>query len=85
MWYTRIVATNVGGIPEVIENGKNGFLVPPRNKELLMDRLIILINDVSLREKFAKKSVEIIRNELNIDKKINELIKLYDYELNFKP
>ncbi len=38
-----VVGTNVGGIPEVIENGINGFLVPPRNMEELTNRLAILL------------------------------------------
>jgi glycosyltransferase involved in cell wall biosynthesis len=39
-----VVATNVGGIGEIIENEKNGLLVPPRNPELLAEAILELIN-----------------------------------------
>ena len=72
------------GTPEVVVDGENGFLIPPRNKDILNDKISILINNVPLREKFAKRSVKIIRNEFNIDKKVNELIELYSKELKYK-
>lgn len=72
-----IVASCVGGIPEIVKNNENGFLIPPRNKEKLAQKLDILINNRELREKFGKKSVELIDNEFNIDKRVNKLINIY--------
>jgi len=46
-----VVATNVGGIPEVIIDGKNGFLVPPGDSQALATRMHHLFVDVSLRER----------------------------------
>jgi len=39
------VGTNVGGIPEVIENGKSGFLVPPGNPSLLAEAILRIVSD----------------------------------------
>lgn len=72
-----VVATNVGGIPELITEGFNGFLIPPKNKEKLIKTLTILINDKKLRKKISKKSVEKIEYDFNINKKIIKLIELY--------
>jgi len=41
---TPIVSTEVNGIPEVLSNGKNGFLVPPRNSNLLANALSIALS-----------------------------------------
>jgi glycosyltransferase involved in cell wall biosynthesis len=39
------VVTAVGGMPEVVEDGETGFLVPPGDPEALADRLLILMRD----------------------------------------
>ena len=48
-----VVATLVGGIPEVIENGRTGLLVPPKNPKALSDAVIQLLRDKPKRKKFS--------------------------------
>ena len=48
-----IVATNVGGNPEVVEEGVSGFLVPSRNPELLANAIEKLLVNKALREKMS--------------------------------
>ena len=48
-----IVATNVGGIPEIVEDRKNGFLVEPRDEDALTQTILMLIKNKPLREKLA--------------------------------
>ncbi|MEK7165035.1 MAG: glycosyltransferase family 4 protein [Patescibacteria group bacterium] len=48
-----IVATNVGGIPEIIKDGQTGLLVPPKNPEKLAAAIGRLIDDPGLRNKLA--------------------------------
>ena len=74
-----VVVTNVGGIREVIKNGENGFIIPPKNKKVLTSKLRIFINESTLRKKFAKKSLEIVI-KFSVNEKINRIIKLY-YEV----
>ena len=40
-----VIATNVGGLPEVIENNRTGILVPPKDSKALADAIIILLTD----------------------------------------
>jgi glycosyltransferase involved in cell wall biosynthesis len=40
-----VVATNVGGLPDLIEDGKTGYLVPPRDEKSLADAIIRLLKD----------------------------------------
>ena len=44
-----IVSTFEGGIPDVVEDGITGFLVPQRNAQILSEKLEILVNDALLR------------------------------------
>lgn len=48
-----VVATAVGGTPEVIIEGQNGYLVPPQDPELLSNRLALLIENPALRKQFG--------------------------------
>ncbi len=40
-----VVASDIGGIPEIIESGENGFLVPPRNSALLAEKIALVLRD----------------------------------------
>ena len=40
-----VVASNVGGIPELVENGKTGFLVPPGDEEAFAKRILWLFEN----------------------------------------
>ena len=51
-----VVATNVGGSGELIENGENGFLVEPGNAHALAERIIQLLRDRTLRAKLGNSA-----------------------------
>ncbi len=48
-----VIATNVGGIPEIIKNGVSGLLVEPNNPPALSQALATLLSDSTLRNKFS--------------------------------
>jgi N-acetyl-alpha-D-glucosaminyl L-malate synthase BshA len=73
-----IIGTNVGGIPEGIEDGMNGFIIPPENIDELIKKLNILLKDESLRKKFGNYSLKKIHNNsMTSEKKTEKLINLY--------
>jgi glycosyltransferase involved in cell wall biosynthesis len=49
-----IVATNVGGLPDILEDGVNGFLVEPGNPEQLAEKIALLLMDNILRKKMSE-------------------------------
>jgi glycosyltransferase involved in cell wall biosynthesis len=51
-----IVASNAGGPPEVIENEKNGLLVPPKSPEAISKAINLLLADENLRTKLGKEA-----------------------------
>jgi len=68
----------VGGIPEGVENGVNGFLVSAKNVDELSKKLNILIKDDNLRNKFGNNSLDkISKYSMILGKKTENLIKLY--------
>ena len=50
-----IVATPEGGIPDIVVDGKTGFLVPQHNAEALAQKLTVLIENTSLREDMQRE------------------------------
>lgn len=54
-----IVSTNVGGIPDEVNNGNNGLVITPRNADVLADALKKLLDDPQLRRKMGDKGYEI--------------------------
>ena len=63
-----VVATNVGGIPEIIQDGVNGLLVPPRNSALLAEAIERLILDREYATKLATKGREIVVKDFSAPK-----------------
>ena len=57
-----IVATNVGGIPEIITDGVNGYLVPPRNETALAEAIERVLNDDNFRRNASKENRKMARN-----------------------
>ncbi|MDP2954300.1 MAG: glycosyltransferase family 4 protein, partial [Chloroflexota bacterium] len=53
-----VVATRVGGIPEFVEDGVNGILVPPKDPQALAHAILALVKDSELREKMGRRSLE---------------------------
>ena len=49
-----VIATDVGGVPEVIDDGINGIIIPPRNVDALAKAILLLMNNQELRTKIAK-------------------------------
>lgn len=62
-----VVATNVGGNPELVNNGDTGLLVPPGNEKKLVEALARLVRDSGLRTQYANRSREFARSHFHID------------------
>lgn len=54
-----VIGTAVGGIPEQIQDGVNGYLIPPRNSIIMANRLESLLKDKTLREEMGAKARKI--------------------------
>ena len=53
-----VVATNVGGVPEVVVDGVNGLLVPPRDEKALAKAIEYVFNDIDFRRRASVENVK---------------------------
>ncbi len=71
-----LIAVNKGAVAEVCRNGENGFLCEPGSVGEIAEAIEKILADKTLREKFAKKSVE-IASEHDFEKTLDKFINIY--------
>jgi glycosyltransferase involved in cell wall biosynthesis len=57
---TPVIATDIGGVPEWINDGDNGILIPPGDSDTLSEKILLLAEDKSLRNRLGKKARETV-------------------------
>lgn len=72
-----VVATSVGGNPDVVSNGKNGFLVPPRDVSRLAAALARLVEDRQMRIKMGMLNRMKVRKDFQWDTAVEKVEKVY--------
>jgi alpha-maltose-1-phosphate synthase len=72
-----VIATNVGSLPEVIDHGKTGFIIPSRDSGILADSAITLLSDESLRKDMGENAYKKMKLELSWENSADLLNKLY--------
>jgi len=73
-----VVATGVGGVPELIEGGVHGLLVEPRNVESLADAVERLLRDPGLRQQLGTRGRDRQQREFDIDATVRRVEALYE-------
>lgn len=68
---TTIISTKIGGIPEIIESGKDGLLVNP-NEDELGDAIKFLLGNTSERDRFVRNGLKKINIKFDFNKKKKE-------------
>ena len=71
-----VLTTVVGGIPELVEDGQSGFLVPPGNVQKLADRLKDLLGDPDMRARMGAHGRAKVVEEFDLDKEAGRLHRL---------
>ena len=77
-----VVASNVGGIPEIVTNEKNGILVPPNNPEKLSKEINRLLEDHQYAQKLVNNGYEFIMKNFTWDALLPKYIKFYKNLIN---
>lgn len=73
-----VIATNVGAIPEIVEVGKTGFLVEPRDEKALADSIVRLMSDDKLIKKMSANALLYCRENLSWNSIAKKTMELYN-------
>ena len=77
-----VLSTQHSGIPELVQDGESGFLVPERNVEALADKLEFLIKHPEIWSEMGRKGRKHVERYFDIDKLNNRLVELYQLLYN---
>jgi glycosyltransferase involved in cell wall biosynthesis len=73
-----VVATNVGGVSELVVNGENGILVPPRDIRALVEAIAELSESYDKRRIMGENGRQIVTKQFSIEKMIRDYEEFYD-------
>jgi L-malate glycosyltransferase len=73
-----VVATRVGGNPEVVVDGESGLLVPPKDPQALADAVLRLLRDRELARRLGEAARRRIESEFTLEQMVQRLESLYD-------
>jgi len=78
------ISTQVSGIPELIEDGKTGLLVPPEDEVALAEAIARLLNDEPLRTKLGQAGRVKVTTEFEINKNTDQLLDIFRTQIQPK-
>jgi glycosyltransferase involved in cell wall biosynthesis len=73
-----VVATNVGGLLEVVEDGVTGILVSPNNPEILSEKIMFLLKSPEILKNMGRNALRCVREKFNINKIAEETVSVYE-------
>jgi glycosyltransferase involved in cell wall biosynthesis len=73
-----VVATKVDGVPELVEDGRTGFLVESGDHEELAGKIAMLLNDNQLRTEVGRQARKRIMKRFDINKQVRRLTEALD-------
>ena len=72
-----VVATRVGGVPELVEDGVSGYIVERRDSAAIADRLLRLFGDAELRRRMGDAGRRAAEQKFDLHRNVAELIRVY--------
>lgn len=72
-----VVVTDVGAIPEIVDDRKTGFIVPPKNSGALADAIVKLLKDEKLRREMGENAYKKLKTDMSWNKIAEKTIKVY--------
>ena len=72
-----MIATKTGGTPEIINDGKNGLLVDPKNAEQIADKILFLYKNPDVRKRIQENAKIYSHKSLNVKTLTKEFVNMY--------
>lgn len=79
-----IVATRVGGNPELVRDGENGFLIPPHDPMALAAAISRILNDPALAARFGRRSIQMSKDDFGMQRMVEKTEAFYVSRLERK-
>ncbi|KGR73995.1 glycosyltransferase family 4 protein [Ureibacillus sinduriensis] len=73
-----IVSTNIGGIPNLVTSGQNGYICSPGDVNAFAERLVSLLKNEQELKSFGEESFHVVQNTYSLEKHIHKLSTLYN-------
>ena len=83
-----VVATRVGGLPEIVEDGETGYVVPPRDERALAEAIVRLLRDPALRRRLGTNGKRKLERECSPKRVAEQTLAVYELvvrESAFRP
>ncbi len=75
---TPVIGSNICAIPEAIENGKNGLLIPPKNEDAIVGAVLQLLDDESYTRRLGESARRTVLEKFTWDNIIKSMIEVYE-------
>jgi glycosyltransferase involved in cell wall biosynthesis len=72
-----VVATAVGGLPEVVTDGESGFLAPPEDVEVLAQKVLCILEDPPLRRRLGHRALQEMATRFSLEARLRALHEVY--------
>lgn len=72
-----VVATQAGGLPEIVDHDETGLLVPVREPDVLAEAIVNLLTDSALRARYGQAGADTIRRRFSAERMVDETVAAY--------
>ncbi len=73
-----VIATRVGGNPDLVVEGETGTLVPPEDPTALADAILTYANDPALRQRYGTHARQLVEERYTLDRMVEHYLDVYD-------
>lgn len=73
-----IIGARAGGIPEIVNDGVNGYLITPADSRAIIDSVLLLLQDPEKRSRFGRAGREMVESSFSIDAMVDAYMRLYE-------
>lgn len=79
-----VVASSVGGVPEIVADGRTGYLIPSDDDAMASKRVLTLLRDADLAYRFGARAKAIVSERYSLSAQLDQVLGLYDSLLTLK-
>lgn len=79
-----VIATNAGGMPEIVRHGQNGMIVEPGSAKELVETIKMLLSDPKMAKEMGEMGIKLVLDEFNVERMVEGNLTVYGQVLQFR-